>query len=274
MISLQDYHIIGSWLTLMGAVLLCRRLGFDLGTSFFGASLRTILQLLALGFALRSIKNIEGMIPTFFIFAGMTVFAAHAAWSRQRIKTRELYLRCLSTISICVWPVALGFMGLISGIGVFEQPLFAIPIFGLLLGSSLGATSLALQSLERISQDHNEEINALEALGANRWEARHRHYREVFRAAVTPILNSMSAVGVVSLPGVMVGQVLKGGDPMEAVRFQMLVLFLLAFVAITSSCLLVGLDCFSESVSPETESNKRRASTIKSRGRDDVAAIT
>jgi putative ABC transport system permease protein len=72
------------------------------------------------------------------------------------------------------------------------------------------------------------EVEALLALGATRWEAARRPVEEAVRTGLIPILNAMMVVGVVSLPGMMTGQILAGASPLEAVKYQIVVMFLIA----------------------------------------------
>ena len=67
------------------------------------------------------------------------------------------------------------------------------------------------------------------ALGATRWEAARDHVAGAVRRGMIPIINSMTVVGIVSLPGMMTGQILSGTDPLDAVKYQIVVMFMLAF---------------------------------------------
>ena len=66
------------------------------------------------------------------------------------------------------------------------------------------------------------------ALGCTRWQALHEIQRQALRTGMMPIVNAMAATGVVSLPGMMTGQILGGVDPTEAVKYQILIMFLIA----------------------------------------------
>lgn len=66
------------------------------------------------------------------------------------------------------------------------------------------------------------------SLGATRWEAAHKHLRDALRTGMLPTINSMMVLGVVSLPGMMTGQILAGINPVDAVRYQIVIYFMLA----------------------------------------------
>jgi len=66
------------------------------------------------------------------------------------------------------------------------------------------------------------------ALGATRWEAAQDPVRRAVRIGMVPIINSMMVVGIVSIPGMMTGQMLAGVDPLSAVEYQIVIMFLIA----------------------------------------------
>ncbi|MFM9426505.1 putative ABC transport system permease protein [Variovorax sp. GrIS 2.14] len=103
------------------------------------------------------------------------------------------------------------------------DPRYAIP----LMGSVLNSASLGLDSfLEGVSTGR-PAIEAQLALGAPIHQALAAPIHNVIRRGMIPILNQMSAAGVITLPGIMTGQLLAGMDPIEAVKYQILLLFLL-----------------------------------------------
>lgn len=105
---------------------------------------------------------------------------------------------------------------------------YAIPLLGMILGNTLTGVSLGI---ERMTQELTADRGRVEmslALGATRWEAAQDAARQAVCAGLIPTLNQMAVVGIVSLPGMMTGQVLAGQSPLQAVRYQIVVMFLLA----------------------------------------------
>ncbi len=76
-----------------------------------------------------------------------------------------------------------------------------------------------------------DAIEATLALGGTRWEAAHEHIRDALRVGLIPTINSMMVMGVVSLPGMMTGQILAGAEPVDAVRYQIVIVFMIASAA-------------------------------------------
>jgi putative ABC transport system permease protein len=98
----------------------------------------------------------------------------------------------------------------------------------MILGNTMTGISLGLHTLSVGLVRERGAVEAQLMLGAPRWQALLPVARTALRSALMPIINSMAATGLVSLPGMMTGQILAGADPEEAVRYQMLIMFLIA----------------------------------------------
>ena len=107
------------------------------------------------------------------------------------------------------------------------DPRYAIPLMGIVLGSVLNSASLALDSFLGSVVSERAAIEAQLALGMSSTQAMSTLVRSSIRRGLIPIVNQMSAAGLITLPGIMTGQLLAGMDPVEAVRYQILLLFLL-----------------------------------------------
>jgi putative ABC transport system permease protein len=73
--------------------------------------------------------------------------------------------------------------------------------------------------------NRREQVEALLTLGATRWEAAHQPIKEALRIGMIPTINSMMVMGLVSLPGMMTGQILAGASPTDAIRYQIVIIF-------------------------------------------------
>ena len=110
-------------------------------------------------------------------------------------------------------------------------PRYLLPIFGMVLGSTLTSISLVLQTLTEGIDRERGAIEARLAQGGTRFAAFAPLTRRAMRTATTPLLNIMSLAGLVTLPGMMTGQILAGADPLEAARYQIVLMFVLAGAA-------------------------------------------
>ena len=119
-------------------------------------------------------------------------------------------------------------------------PQFIIPILGLILGNSLTAISLTSNQLIEAFHEQHARIEMMLSLSASPFEAVHEQIRAAIINGMTPTLNSMLVVGIVSLPGMMTGQILAGADPTQAVRYQIVTMFLIC-VSSTLGCTISAL---------------------------------
>jgi putative ABC transport system permease protein len=98
----------------------------------------------------------------------------------------------------------------------------------MILGNTLNGVSLGLDRLGGELSGKRDQVEALLALGATRWEAARGPIRQAVRTGLIPTINAMMVVGIVSLPGMMTGQLLAGTSPVEAVKYQVVIMFLIA----------------------------------------------
>ena len=107
------------------------------------------------------------------------------------------------------------------------QPQYAIPLLGMLLGNTMTAIALGVDRLNNGAAADRPIIEARLALGHSAREAITALRRDAVRVALVPMINAMAAAGLVSLPGMMTGQILAGSPPLEAVKYQILIMFLI-----------------------------------------------
>jgi len=107
-------------------------------------------------------------------------------------------------------------------------PRYAVPLLGMILGNTMTGVALALDSLGRLAREQRPAIEARLMLGRDSWLAIQEIRRQCVHIGLIPVINAMAAAGIVSLPGMMTGQILAGNPPMEAVKYQILIMFLIA----------------------------------------------
>jgi len=116
----------------------------------------------------------------------------------------------------------------IIGNDPWYEPQYAIPLLGMLLGNTMNGISIGMDRLIQAAWQQRAVIEQRLLLGQESAEAIGDIGRESIRAGMIPILNAMAAAGIVSLPGMMTGQILAGAPPVEAVKYQILIMFLIA----------------------------------------------
>lgn len=231
---MTDYLQIGYGELALGGVLLLINLALSvalrlgLTRDLVVASVRMIVQLLLVGLVLDWVfasRNPWIILGIALLMAGL---AGVAAVNRTARRFPGIYWDSLVMILAASFLVT-GF----ALVGVLRvepwfDPQYLIPLLGMLLGNALTGISLGLDRfMEGCARDRGR-VETLLALGASRWEAARHDIQEAMRVGMIPVVNSMMIMGVVSLPGMMTGQILAGADPGDAVRYQILIMFMIA----------------------------------------------
>lgn len=203
-------------------------LGLKMEKRLAYASVRTVVQLLLVGFVLQRVFEINTVIALLPVVLFMLVIAAHTASGRPAFRFRGMGMLSFSVMTVTSLGVTITATGLIIGVEPWFRPSYLIPLLGMVLGNTMNGVSLATDHFLESVKEKGHEIEMELALGATRWEAARRPVAEAVRRGMIPIVNSMMVVGVVSLPGMMTGQILAGSDPTVAVKYQIMVMFLIA----------------------------------------------
>jgi putative ABC transport system permease protein len=125
---------------------------------------------------------------------------------------------------------------LVVRIAPWYNPQYLIPLFGMIVGSTMNAAAIAAERLASEVVARQAEIEAYLALGATYQQASQQSVRQALRAALIPTVNGLMVVGIVTLPGMMTGQILAGSSPLMAIRYQIVVAFMQAgAMAITTA---------------------------------------
>ncbi len=132
-------------------------------------------------------------------------------------------------------------IGVVVQVRPWWEPQYIIPIAGMILGNSMTSAALAGDRLQGDLRTRADEVEARLALGFSGREAVQPMVRAALRAAMIPTVNGMMTVGLVQLPGMMTGQILAGSSPLVAIRYQMVVVFMLAAATALGSLLFVRL---------------------------------
>lgn len=224
-LDLMDLAVAASLVLVAGLVSMALKLG--LGRTLLLASARTVVQLLLIGFVLEWIFALEDALPLFCVLSVMVVFAGRAAVGRVERTFDGIFWRSGLTLASTGCITAVVVTGGIIGVDPWYEPQYLLPLLGMILGNSLTGISLCLDKLLEDLDVRADTIESDLALGATRWEAAQEPVTASIRRGMIPIINSMMVVGIVSLPGMMTGQILAGANPIEAVKYQVVVMFML-----------------------------------------------
>ena len=198
--------------------------------SLLVSTLRMFIQLFIVGIILKTLFSYQSIFLLIGLALAMLLIAGFEVLARQKIRFTGNWGFGLGTSSMFISSVALAFFALIVVIRVdpWFTPQYAIPLLGMLLGNTMNGVSLALGRLTDDAWHQKREIEAQLMLGRTARESILSIEKNCLRTALTPTINAMAVSGIVSLPGMMTGQILAGADPLEAVKYQILIMLLIA----------------------------------------------
>ena len=194
-------------------------------------SLRAVVQLTLIGFVLKFIFALDNLFFTTIILVIMVYNASTVAAKRGAGIEQATLISFAAIFTGLV--ITLG--GLITFKAIPYEPNQVIPISGMVVGNSMVATSLLFKSLLTNFQTKREEVEVKLCLGAPPKEASLSLIRDSIRTAMLPTFDSMKTLGIVQLPGMMTGLILAGVAPETAIKYQIMVAFMLAGAVSISS---------------------------------------
>jgi len=153
-----NWQILGAFLFIVLAITISRFFKLNLGKDLFVASLRTMVQLIAVGYLLRWLLHSDSLFTNLLTLLVMTLVAAQASYSRLKEKTWRIYLASFAAIIVSVWPLGFFTIQAFFGGEAFLQSLFFIPFMGVLMVNALSAISLSFVVLERAGREGLLEI--------------------------------------------------------------------------------------------------------------------
>jgi putative ABC transport system permease protein len=222
-----------------GVVSILLRLGVERRLAV--AALRTIIQLGLLGLILERVFAVRNPVLVVALLLLMTVFAAREAVGRSSRRYRGILIDAWLTMAATCLTVGGVVTHFVVGVEPWWEPQYVIPLLGMILGNSLTGISLCLDRFLDFLETRSAEVELRIAFGATRREALSEPLKEAVRTGMIPIINSMAAAGIVSLPGMMTGQILAGSPPMQAVAYQIVVMFMIAAAVALGAMMVVVL---------------------------------
>lgn len=240
-VMLSPFDLISAACLVLVSAGLSVTLSLGIHRSLLIASIRMVVQLLLVGLALRFVFALSSPWVTLLVLAVMLVVASIEVSSRQERRLSGFWRYGVGGLSVTIATVlvaGLALTTLLEG-GHWLEPARSIPIFGILLGTAMNSTSLSLNAILTMVVSERVVIETRLALGDTRFQALHQTMKRAVRMGLIPVINQMAGAGVITLPGIMSGQILAGMDPVEAAEYQILLMFLLAGAAATGVILAV-----------------------------------
>jgi putative ABC transport system permease protein len=227
-LSPLDLSIAACLLVVLG--LLSHRMRLGLEKRLAVSALRTTVQLLLIGQVLRVLFAHASLWFVVAISMVMLAVAGREVMARQHRRLPGFQGWLLGTGSMFISSFSVAFLALAVIIAnhPWYTPQYAIPLLGMLLGNTMNGIALSMDRMTETLWQQRQVVEQRLLLGQSAAEATAEIRRQAMRSGMIPIINSMAAAGLVSLPGMMTGQILGGSSPMDAVKYQILIMFLIA----------------------------------------------
>ncbi|MGP7819189.1 ABC transporter permease [Niallia sp. 01092] len=199
------------------------------------ASVRAAVQLLVIGYVLSFIFDTNSPIFIILILICMLTVASQNIVKKKQ-QGFQLFWRVFITLAI----VEAITQGIILSIQIIPPTArYIIPVSGMIIGNSMVIASLFLNRLHAEVDSRREEIQLILALGGTSKQAIHHTLKSAIKTSMIPTLESQKTIGLVQLPGMMTGQIIGGASPIQAVKFQLLIIFAIMASA-TLTCFILS----------------------------------
>ena len=201
------------------------------------AVFRSFLQLTAVGYVIQAIFDSDSLWLVGLLLAGMVAFGAWTARGRAKAVPAAT-----GPILLALAVAAAVTLGLVLALGVFEaEPRYLVPVGGMVIGNSMTAVAVALNRLADEMHDGRRQIEAMLALGATSFQAARATVARSLRSGMIPLVASTKTTGIVFFPGTMVGMLVAGAEPVDAVRLQLVLLWVLLGAVALAGLIAVSL---------------------------------
>ncbi|NTD87745.1 ABC transporter permease [Agrobacterium tumefaciens] len=239
--GLVELSIAGGLVLLSAAVSLAMSLG--LHRQILVSAARMVLQLWLIGLVFRTLFESSSKLSTAILLAVMVVAATYEVGARQKQRVSGIWHFLISGAAVSISTILITAFALatLATTDDWTSPRVIIPITGIILGTSMNSASVALNTLFNTIASQRAAIEAQLALGCSKRQALAPSMRTAIHAGTIPIMNQMAGAGIITLPGIMSGQILAGQEPMSAAQSQIFLMFLLCAASVASIMIAVFL---------------------------------
>lgn len=214
--------------------LLSKSLKLSLEKDITIATVRSVIQLLAIGYVLHFIFGTDNYVYILLMILLMITVATLNA-RKKGVGIPGITWK----IAITLLTVELVTQGVLLGLGIVPATAqYIIPISGMMIGNAMVLSVLFLNRFRAGLEANENEIELILSLGGTPKQAIHRHLMSAIKASMIPTIEAQKTIGLVQLPGMMSGQIIGGADPIQAVQFQILIIFALLTCATLASVIL------------------------------------
>ena len=233
-IELQIWQFLCVYLLLVIVLAIMKKYRIDKSKLLLAASIKITVQLVLAGYILTYMfENPRLSFTAVYVFA-MVAFTIHRVLSKNKTLGKSFKVIVGASITISGLFTVLYFIFVVIGISAF-YPQYIIPISGMVMGNTMTGVSLGLKTFRETLNDQHARIEALTCAGVEPERILHPFVKQALETAILPTLNSMLGMGIVSLPGMMTGQILSGTVPTTAILYQIAIMIAIC-TAVACSC--------------------------------------
>jgi UDP-glucose/iron transport system permease protein len=208
------------------------RLSRDIGIGI----LRMSIQLALVGIYLKALFDLNNPWLNGLWILLMLLVADWSILRRAGLKARYFFLATFMAVASSILFSTAYLVVLVIQPEHYYDARYIVPLAGMILGNCLQGNVIALERFYYTLRKNQLEYETFLMLGATRWEAVRPYYRAAIKAAINPAIASMATMGLVSLPGMMTGQILGGSDPWIAVKYQIAIMICI-FTSTVIACI-------------------------------------
>ncbi|GIN64145.1 UPF0014 membrane protein YjkA [Robertmurraya siralis] len=226
--------IIFSFVFVILALFLSNAFKLGLGKDIIITCVRATIQLFIVGYILKFVFGFDHPFVIILMLLIMILVAAKNAAKRGR-EIPYAFWKIFLTIAV----VEIITQGFLLGLKIVPaEPQYIISISGMIIGNSMIIANLFLNRLKAEIEMRREEIDLVLSLGGSVKQSIFPILKQSIRASLIPTIEGQKTIGLVQLPGMMTGQIIAGADPIQAVKFQLLIVFLIMSAATLTAIIL------------------------------------
>jgi len=204
-------------------------------------TLRTFLQLALLGYILKAVFSVNDPMLVILLFSFMIFFAARIISGRVKEKRVPYFLPVFASMFLSYMIINMFVMSIIVRVEPWYYPVYFIPVGGMIIGNSMNAISLSITTWFEGLKKERDRVELFLSLGASPTESSDPNFMESVKSGMIPSINALMSVGVVSIPGMMTGQILAGTDPLIAIKYQVIIMLILVGSTALSTVLALNI---------------------------------
>ncbi|MCZ6671980.1 MAG: iron export ABC transporter permease subunit FetB [Verrucomicrobia bacterium] len=261
-LSLSDLAISLIPIGLLTALIFFQRL--DLTHSILVATVRLVLQLSLVGLVLKFVFAESNPWLIALISLVMLSVASYEIMARQKYRLKGWGALRIGSITLLISSFAVTLFGLTLVIrpAPWYLPQYAIPLFGMILSNTMTGISVGMDRLTTSIFQNRQIVEQRLMLGETIWESIGEYIRDSLRSGMIPVINAMATAGIVSLPGMMTGQILAGAQPTEAVKYQIMIWVFIAAgtgFGMVAAIYMTAASLFDDRARPHFERFRKRS---------------